>query len=235
MPSLPRWLPPATCGLIVGLLLGGPVLRARQAVPPGAAAVNPQENRVLADLYMQSAEYRACCLQTYKLAAEKLAEKLKALPPGEKRPAVVMDLDETVLDNAGFETWLYKNRLAYAEPLWDPWERDFPHEVQLVPGAKLFIGAAELAGVTVVYLSNRSTRFRDSTVKALALNGLNTDGLDERLLLKDNGSDKTGRRAQAEQRFRVLLYFGDNLRDFDEAFKVTSGQTTFESRARLVD
>ena len=146
-----------------------------------------------------------------------------------------MDLDETVLDNAGFETWLYKNRLAYAEPLWDPWERDFPHEVQLVPGAKQFIGAAELAGVTVVYLSNRSTRFRDSTVKALALNGLNTDGLDERLLLKDNGSDKTGRRAQAEQRFRVLLYFGDNLRDFDEAFKVTSGQTTFESRARLVD
>ena len=129
MPPLPRWLPPATCGLIVGLLLGGPVLRARQAVPPGAAAVNPQENRVLADLYMKSAEYRACCLQVYRCGLRRLDEILKATHP--PRPAVVMDLDETVLDNSAFQTFLYRHGLDYSDALWAEAREAFSEEAML--------------------------------------------------------------------------------------------------------
>ena len=39
----------------------------------------------------------------------------------------------------------------------------------------------------------------------------------------------------AEEQFRVLLYFGDNLRDFSEDFKVKPGQTTVAGRAAQVD
>lgn len=227
-------------GLTTGLLVGQalPPSRAEPQIPvaPSAVGVNQQENRVLANLYMQTAaEYRACCLQTYKLAAEKLVARLRNLPPTGPAPAVVMDLDETVLDNAPFQEFLYRNRLVYRDQLWEPWERDHADEVGLVPGAKNFIAAAELAGATVVYVSNRMTKYRDSTVRALAHNGINTDGIDGRLYLKETTTDKTQRRQAAEQRYRVLMYFGDGLRDFSEAFKVVPGQTTVASRARQAD
>jgi len=222
-------------GLVAGLVIGATGLRPSAAEAPPAAG-NPQENRLLANLYMlTAAEYRACCLQTYRLAGERLAELLKAPAANGRPPAVVMDLDETVLDNGNFQTFLYRTHLAYDDRYWEVWERDFPDEVGMVPGAKGFIDAAEAAGVTVIYLSNRVTRYKDSTVKALARNGLNVTGVADRLYLKDGSSDKTARRKVAEEQFRVLLYFGDNLRDFSEEFKVKAGQTTVASRAAQVD
>jgi acid phosphatase len=222
-------------GVVIGLALGRDILPPSNAQAPTTQAGNPQESRLLGNLYMiTSGEYRACCLQIYRFAEERLAQKLRCRTHAEKLPAVVMDLDETVLDNAGFQTVLYRDRLLYREELWDPWERDFPQEVRLVPGAKSFIEHAEAAGVTVVYISNRSTRFRDSTLRALKHNGLDMRGIDDRLLLKDDTSDKSARRAQAAERFDVLLFFGDNLRDFSEEFKVANG-TTIASRKKLVD
>jgi 5'-nucleotidase (lipoprotein e(P4) family) len=201
-----------------------------------ATAVNPQEKRVLANLFMQSAEYRACCLQTYMLAAEKLAARMRDLPADGPPPAVVMDLDETVLDNSPFQEFLYRNRLVYRDDLWVPWERDHAEEVGLVPGAKAFIAAAETAGVTVVYISNRVTDFKKSTVRALTHNGLNVEGIDRRLVLRnDRSHDKTQRRALAAQKYRVLMYVGDNLRDFSEDFRAVPGKTTADSRTRQVD
>lgn len=224
--------------LILGLIVGSLVSRSQPAAvlaQSPQAPGNPQESRLLANLYMiTSAEYRACCLEIYKFAEERLAQKLRACLPGAKSPAVVMDLDETVFDNSGFQTMLYRDRLVYTDKLWDPWEENFPQEVRLVPGAKQFIERAEAAGVTVVYISNRMTRFRDSTIRALKDNGLNTKDIDSRLLLKDDISDKDARRAHARDRFNVLLLFGDNLRDFSDEFKVTSGMSV-EDRKKLVD
>lgn len=225
----------ALSGLVVGLMIGATGLRTSVAEGP-AAAGNPQENRLLADLYMQmAAEYRACCLQTYRLAGERLTELLKAPAANGRPPAVVVDLDETVFDNGNFQTFLYRNRLTYDDRYWEVWERDFPNEVGLVPGARGFIDAAEAAGVTVIYLSNRVPKYKDSTVRALARNGLNVAGIADRLYLKDGSSDKTARRKVAEEQFRVLLTFGDNLRDFSEEFKVKPGQTTVAGRAAQVD
>jgi 5'-nucleotidase (lipoprotein e(P4) family) len=237
-----RWRSPlvAVAGVVVGIVVGQalPPLRATPQVPIAPAtttATNPQENRVLGNLYMQSSEYRACCLQIYKVALEKLIAKLGAVPADGPPPAVVMDLDETVLDNSPFQEFLYRNRLVYKEPLWDPWERDHADEVGAVPGAKNFIAGAELAGATVVYISNRVAKLQASTVRALAHNGINVDNIDHRMFLRtEPSSDKTQRREQAAQRFRVLMFFGDSLRDFSETFKVKPGVTN-ASRDRLVD
>ena len=213
----------SAASLLIGVVIGSSglaALHARQAAPPQTAAVNPQEHALDANLYMQTAaEYQAVCLQTYNLAAERLRQKLTATSHAGSPPAVVMDLDETVFDNSAFQSFLDRDRLNNSDALWTIWERDFPQEVGLIPGAKAFIEGAEHLGVTAVYLSNRDESFRSSTIAALKKNGLSLEGIDNRLLLKTTTSDKTERRKIAEGRFNVLIYFGDNLRDFSEEFK----------------
>jgi acid phosphatase len=100
------------------------------------------------------------------------------------------------------------------------YEREYPDEVALVPGAKQFIRKAEGMRVTMVFVSNRLKDHRKSTIKALHRLGINTENIDDRLFLKKKGgsSDKSARREIVAARYNVLLYFGDNLRDFSEAF-----------------
>lgn len=216
------WFAPSLIGLTLGIGIGSAgllPLNARPAAIQPASPANPQERVLDANLYMQTAaEYRACCLQTYGWALERLRTRLAAVKSGELRPAVVMDLDETVVDNSAFQSFLDRERLNYSDALWERWEKDFPREVRLIPGAKGFIEAAERMGVTVVYISNRLVKHQDSTIAALKNLGLNTEGIADRILLKEQTSDKTARRKIAEQRYSVLLYFGDNLRDFSEEF-----------------
>jgi acid phosphatase len=214
----------SAAGLVIGLGMGSAgllSLGAQQLPPPAVAAVNPQECAVNANLYMQTAaEYRACCLQIYHWMSERLRSKLAVLPTTGAPPAVVMDLDETVLDNSRFETFLDRERLVYSDAWWDLWERDYPTEVGLIPGAKSFIGTAKDLGVTVIYITNRSTKYRAATIAALRHNGLSMRHIESRLMTKDDTSDKSLRRQKAEARYRVLLFAGDNLRDFSEEFRV---------------
>jgi acid phosphatase len=193
-------------GLVVGYLVG-------QGPSP-----NPQQRGLDANLWMQTAgEYRACCLQTYRQAWERLQQKVKKAAPAKGKPlAVIMDLDETVLDNSGFQTSLSRDSVDYSDSLWDEWEKDHFDEVRLVPGAREFIEKAEGAGVAVVYLSNRAEKNRAGTIAALEHVKLDTRKIENRLLLAGSTSDKTERRNQVRKRYEVLMLFGDNLRDFDE-------------------
>jgi acid phosphatase len=209
------WILAGAVGLALGLVIG-------YAAAPDSRPPNPMERNLDASLWQQtSGEYRACCLQAYRQGQQRLREKLKDLPKeGEgKPPAVVMDLDETVLDNSGYQTWLIRSGRLYTDESWKVWESEHFKDVELVPGAGEFIAAAEQAGVTVIYISNRFEENRAFTVKTLQNLRLDTKGIDRRLLLTTGLSDKTARRKQAERDHRVLLLFGDNLRDFDETFK----------------
>jgi 5'-nucleotidase (lipoprotein e(P4) family) len=232
------WFVPASAGLGLGIAIGSAGVLpsfARPALIQRAETANPQERTLDANLYMQtSAEYRACCLQAYGWMTERLRTKLAATRNEGLPPAVIMDLDETVLDNASFQSFLDRERLAYSDALWDTWEKQYPDEVRLVPGAKAFIEAAEGMGITVVYITNRLTRNKAATVEALKHNGLNTENIEERLLLKEAASDKTVRRQAVEQKYRVLFLAGDNLRDFAEEFIAPKVQTDAE-RAKAMD
>jgi 5'-nucleotidase (lipoprotein e(P4) family) len=212
-------------GFLFGAVLGGQALTGLMADPtPAKNAVLPfpMTDRIGGNIWLQtSAEYRACCLGVYKCAEDRLEVILKEAKSQPKRPAIVMDLDETVFDNSSFETFLYKSGKEYDPALWDVYEEKYAKDVTLIPGAKKLIEFAEARGVTVVYISNRSERFRKSTVEVLDHNKISIVNIDRRLLLKDkNGSDdKSSRRDLATGQYKVLLYFGDNLRDFSEAFK----------------
>jgi 5'-nucleotidase (lipoprotein e(P4) family) len=147
-------------GLGIGFILGSAL--AWQGAAP-APPVNPQLRTLDADLWVQTAgEYRACCLQAYRLATDRLREKLKAKAEDGKPPAVILDLDETAIGNPGYQTFLYRAGQDYSDASWKEWEKKYAGEVELVPGARGFIAAAQKAGVKVFYISNR-TGSRPST------------------------------------------------------------------------
>jgi acid phosphatase len=214
-PPTPRRFP-FLLVLLLGIALGAGGMGAWQRwrhVP--APPLNPQERALDANLYMQTAaEYRACCLQAYRLATDRLHARAGQI----SRPAVVLDLDETVLDNSPFQTFLYRYGLNFSDALWDDWEKNHPDEVRLVPGAKDFIAAAEKAGVTVFFVSNRSEKYRASTVAALTRLGLNVANIEQRLFLQTDTSDKTARFKRTKGTHNVVLFLGDNLRDFSNEF-----------------
>ncbi len=224
MPSRSLFLPAATCavGLAAGYFLGitePRVTVADQTPPKSAPAGVTMDNRLGANVWVQtSAEYRACCLQTYRLASERLEQYLVAARP--PRPAVVMDLDETVFDNSAFQTALYAKGKEYDLDLWFDYEQHWSSETRAVPGAIEFIQRAEKLGVSVIYISNRHGEYKNASLEALKRLGVSTDGLADRFYpkMKSGSSEKSARREAVAAKYNVLLYFGDNLRDFSEAF-----------------
>jgi 5'-nucleotidase (lipoprotein e(P4) family) len=185
--------------------------------PPAYKAVEPANRGLDANLYMQTAaEYRACCYQAYNLATFRLKEALAKQKTG--KFAVVMDLDETVLDNAGFQSMLLRSGLAFDQRLWDAWEKRGSSKIALIPGAKEFILGARKLGVSVIYISNRDDKFRDEVKKALTRLEIPVED-DSLLKLSTGSNDKTPRFEEAERDYTVLLYVGDSLRDFDETLR----------------
>lgn len=202
----------AAAGLGVGVLLG------LALAPRDAAPVNPALRTLDANLWVQtSPEYRALCLQAYRLAGERLRQKL-ADRKGDRPAAVILDLDETVFDNSPFQTWLYKNATTFSDERWQPWEREKGKEVLAVPGAVEFIAEAEKAGVTVFYISNRTEAALKGAVEALEHLGINAKDAEKRVLLRGKTGDKTERREQVAKDHDVLLLIGDTLTDFDQQF-----------------
>ncbi|TWT78764.1 Lipoprotein E precursor [Planctomycetes bacterium CA13] len=189
-----------------------------------AFAPEPPTQRGLdANLYMQtSAEYRAACIQAYQLAYLRLRQQWASRKDRNEKHAVILDLDETVVDNSGFQTKLLQSGLAYDQRLFDQWEELGGSQTELIPASKEFVLAARSLGVTVFFISNRNEDYRLQTKQTLQRLGIPIE--DEReLKLRTTTSNKTTRRAEiAQDGFTVLLNIGDNLRDFDESFKSPS-------------
>lgn len=205
---------------------------------PKAAAQKPAKPAVAADdnlnavLWMQRAEeYRANAEQTYHAAAARLDQALKqpnwdALVPEERgnaarglKPAVVMDVDETVLDNSPYQARLIRDNQEYDEVTWSNWVAE--KKARAVPGVVDFARAANARGVTVLYISNRAQHLQEATLANLRAVGMPV--ADDSVFLglgtfvkdcEQNGSEKNCRRRLAGQKYRVLMQFGDQLGDF---------------------
>ncbi|MDH5830542.1 HAD family acid phosphatase [Luteimonas sp. M1R5S18] len=220
---------------------------AATAAPPAATAADDNLNAVL--WVQRSAEYRANAISIFRAAADHLDAALAepewdALVPDEREqaapakglaPAVIMDIDETVLDNSPYQARLVANGLEYDEVTWDQWVAE--KKARPVPGVLEFARAAEAKGVTVLYLSNRAVHLKEATLANLRAAGLPVK--DDSVFLglgthvegcEQNGSEKLCRRRLAGRVYRVLMQFGDQLGDFVE---ITAN--TPEARAALLD
>jgi 5'-nucleotidase (lipoprotein e(P4) family) len=173
-----------------------------------------------ASLYMlTSAEYKACCLQAFRWAGIMAKEKLNTRQDQSKPAAVVMDLDETILDNGWFQSNQIRESAAFDPQRWERWERTGADKVRLIPGAKKFIDQLRELKIEPIYITNRNDKAREQTKSVLERFEIAVP--DEQLLCADEqtGSDKTSRREIIAAKFDILVFVGDNLRDFDERFK----------------
>lgn len=178
------------------------------------------DNLILATLYMQRAsEYQALCFQAYNLAQLRLDEKLSSYN-GEKKLTVVVDIDETVLDNSPFSARSIIENTDY--PMyWDEWCN--LAQAKAIPGAVEFLKYAESKGVETFYISNRKAHLTPATLKNLQEKGFPFAD-STHLMLRTSSSDKEERRNAVRENYDILLYFGDNLGDYKSDFADLSTQ-----------
>ncbi|MBM3435903.1 MAG: 5'-nucleotidase, lipoprotein e(P4) family [Bacteroidetes bacterium] len=186
--------------------------------PNTEPAVNSNDHLTMAILYQQSsAEYRALCYQAFNIAKYRLDQSTRIMGMM-KKAAVVVDIDETVLDNSPYEANTILKNWIYPEG-WDEWIEKA--SANAVPGAVEFLKYAESKGVETYYISNRKESQRTQTLKNLISIGF-PFATDDHLLLKDNESSKKTRRGRVSEIRFIIMLIGDNLNDFSEIFEQKS-------------
>ena len=223
--------------LLSTLVLTGCVTAAKTAETPAPAPAQvvagpaPNDNLNAVAWQQTSMEYRMLSVQTWRTALDKLDKAIKtpdwdALTPDEREVparglplAVIVDIDETMLDNSIYQARLVREGKTYDEFTWDQWVRE--EAATSVPGALQFAQQAAKRGVRIYYVTNRAEHLGDATranLKALGFPltedaqflGLGTfiEGCEQ------EGSDKACRRRLVGRTHRVLLQAGDQLGDF---------------------
>lgn len=159
------------------------------AAPPKAARFSLALNWMT-----QSREYRAVCLQTYAVAWEKVAAAAKEQ---QGSWAIVMDLDETVLDNSGYQRRLEASGRGHSQEAWEKWVAE--RKAGLVPGAGEFIARVrKLPRGRIIFISNRYARNTGHSHANIDQLGLGAES-DIYLLRKDRDDGKNTRRAEVLQ------------------------------------
>jgi acid phosphatase len=198
---------------------------------------------MLSVLYAQSAaEYKASNIQTYVNAKSALDRALSdnswtaALEQKEnfknKPPAIILDIDETVLNNIPFQARSIINGQSY--PIgWLEWMLEESSDA--VAGVSDLLEYAQSKSIKIFYITNRIAVAEDATRNNIKKLGLPLDTDRDVLLMKnENGwtSDKVSRRELVAKDYRILLLIGDQLGDF-----LPLEETTLEldSRKNLAD
>jgi acid phosphatase len=199
--------------------------------PPMAAAM-PADDNLNATAWVQNAvEHDLIYLQTYRDAQQRLGAALAdaqwdALTPADRLqspsglpPAVVLDVDETVLDNSPYQARLIRAHAPFDQASWDAWCREA--RARALPGVVAFTRHAAAQGIKVILISNRDQALGEATLANLRRVGVPVSGPDALLGLGTNvpgctqhGSDKGCRRQWVSRHYRVLMQFGDQLGDF---------------------
>ena len=166
-----------------------------------------------------SAEYRALAYQTFSLARLRLDQVFnkRRTVYSRKPPAVIVDADETVLDNSRFQAELILRDAPYTSGVWQAWcERA---EAGAVPGAVDFLNYAFHRGVHVFYITNRRQPEKAGTIANLKKLGF-PDVNDDTVMIREQGTtaSKESRRQRVSARYRIVLLVGDNLNDFTDDF-----------------
>jgi 5'-nucleotidase (lipoprotein e(P4) family) len=216
-----------------------PMLAAALLWAGPAVAQDPPANDLLnAVLWMQrSVEYRASALSAFALARLRLDQALtdpnwtaapkeqtgsyQALPP-----AVILDIDETIVDNSGYQAWMTMKDTTFDPKTWNAYVNTVSSLA--IPGAVEFARYAETKGVKVFYISNRTAAEEEPTRKNMQKLGFPLDDKIDTVLTTGEQpswtSAKSTRRAHVAKSYRVLLNLGDNFGDFVDEYRGTEAE-----------
>jgi len=213
-------------GLLIATLSGGAV-RA-QEVPPAS-------DMLLATLWTQRAvEYKANALTVFALARlrldEALGDKGWTAAPAEQTgdfanlpPAVIIDVDETLLDNSRYQVWMMRANQSFSTKTWNQFCA--AQVSTAIPGAVEFTKYADSKGVKIFYVTNRGAETEKDTRENMHKLGFPMGGNVDTFLMQGEKPDWTGakgtRRATITKDYRVLLNIGDNFGDFDDRYRTS--------------
>ncbi|MBI3504800.1 MAG: 5'-nucleotidase, lipoprotein e(P4) family [Proteobacteria bacterium] len=208
------------------------------AVAAPARAADPADDGLNAVLWMQrSVEYRGATMSAFALARLRLDQALadkgwtgapaeQTAPFQDKPPAVVLDADETIMDNSGYQAWNVVAGTSFSPKTWTQFVDS--QTSGAIPGAVEFAKYADSRGVKVFYVTNRTAEEKESTRKNLASLGFPMGGNVDTLLASrekpDWTSQKGTRRAHIAKDYRILLNLGDNFGDFTDEYRGTEAE-----------
>jgi 5'-nucleotidase (lipoprotein e(P4) family) len=183
--------------------------------------------------WMQTAaEYQLLARQSYRLAQYQMniglsdghwsADEVQVAEGGYfgKPAAVILDLDETVLDNSAYNARNIIEKTEYTQENWNAWCNE--EKARLIPGACDFLKAANALGVKVFFITNRRDEVKAATINNLKMLGICAD--EHNVLTRNDaagrGGDKLSRRAMVARGHRIILLIGDNLSDICSEMEV---------------
>jgi acid phosphatase len=209
-----------------------PIAAAAQESTPAAAPVTPDDN-LNAVLWMQhSVEYQASTMAAFALAKRRVIQAMgdpwwTAVPDVQKGnysklpPAIILDVDETLLDNSKYQAWNISSGKPFSNETWKTFVE--AKVSTAMPGAVAFTRYANARGIKVFYVTNRTEDMEQATRDNMQALKFPMGGNVDTFLLSKEQSDWTSakgtRRAFIAKNYRVLLLMGDNFGDFVDAYK----------------
>ncbi len=209
----------------------------------------PAQDLLLATTWVQSSlEFQALNAQIWRQAGQALERvlaqaEISAAPEQQqqdvsgKPPALIVDVDETLLDNSPYQARLVFSDRGFEGPTWTAWVME--RQADAVAGAVEFLQQAARLGVTVFYVTNRSAEECPATEDNLRAHGFPIQQASVPVMLcmdpdRGWGSAKGTRRELIAADYRIVMMAGDNLGDFHDDYRGTPEQRAAAS-ARYQD
>ena len=131
----------------------------------------------------------------------------------DKKPAIILDVDETVLDNSAFNARNVARGIDYSSEAWNAWCNE--EKADVIPGSLEFVLAAQGLGVEVFFITNRRDEVKPATINNLKRLGFPAD--EDHVLTQNSKDNRDGRkktrRAMVAKDHRIVLLIGDNMSD----------------------
>jgi 5'-nucleotidase (lipoprotein e(P4) family) len=203
---------------LLAALSGGCAAKTSNPKTTAPAAVATAEPKLLPEgirWVRAAAEHRALFLQVYRAAEARVREAAAGRAPATW--GVILDADETILDNSEYQKRRAALGLGFTQDTWDAWVRE--EKATALPGAAEFLNAVRGLGGRIAIVTNRDEPVCAETRRNIQAVGLAVD----MVLCRVKGVSDKNPRFEAVQRgtasegigpLSVVAWIGDNIQDF---------------------
>jgi len=196
--------------------------------PAAQAAAQPPTLPESIRWVQSSAEYMAATVQTYRIATSRVETAARGRAAGSW--AVVLDADETVINNTPYQAGLALEGARHTAERFTDWVRK--KAATPVPGAAAFLTRVRELGGRIAIVTNRLQIECDDTAEVLRMNALAFDAVLCRPDGAPTSAPKTprfdavaaGQTAASRTPVEILAFVGDNIQDFPNATQALRAQ-----------
>ncbi len=165
-----------------------------------------------------SAEYEALFHQGFNVARQRVETALRVSGTSMPRLAVISDVDDTLLLSTTYWADLIStNKEFFEDRAWDEWVET--NDAEASPGAIEFLNFCAENSVEVFYVTNRDQGEQTKNILMTALKKLRFPYVDEEhVFVLRTSSNKEPVRKKITEQYKVVVYLGDNLNDFNRSY-----------------